>query len=179
MPSPDCFVIVSSFRGWISTARSSLFATKTTASIGSFTSNLQLGHKTYHCVDLPPIYSTSLKSSLSDHSCTSMRRSKFQRNFSMQLTRHKCCSNPVTASTIKIVFLQSTSSKKNQFHWKTHASSCVTWSFYIFIYVPLLLPADVICDVTYHVNPSRCHLWRHTTTSHCHVNPSRVIYVSF
>ena len=53
-------------QGWIFAARSSISATKTTASVGFFTSEPWLGHKTYHRVYFQLFYTTPLEKSSSD-----------------------------------------------------------------------------------------------------------------
>ena len=55
-------------QGWISTARSTLFATKEYWLLRPVHCDLWLRHQSYHFVDLKPIYSTLPKSSPSNHS---------------------------------------------------------------------------------------------------------------
>ena len=80
MPSLDCLAAIKSPQGWISTARSSSSAAKTTAFIGSITSDLQSGHKTYHCVAFQYLYTTPLETSSSNHPCATKCWSKFLQN---------------------------------------------------------------------------------------------------
>ena len=80
MPSPDCPVAIRGPQGWISTARSSSSAAKTTAFIGSITSDLQSGHKTYHCVAFQSLNTTPLETSSSNHPRATKRWSKFLQN---------------------------------------------------------------------------------------------------
>ena len=80
MPSPDCLATIRGSQGWISAARSSSSAAKTTAIIGSITSDLRLGHKTYHCVAFQSLYTNMPETSSSDHPHAATRRSKFLQN---------------------------------------------------------------------------------------------------
>ena len=137
MSSLDYSTAIRGPQGWISTTRSSLSSTKTTAFVGSLTSDLQLGHKKYYRVYLQPLYITPPESSPFDHPHDTMRQLKFRQNSSTHLTCHKGCSNLVAAITVGIVFLLPTSSIKNRPHRTSYAPSCA--------------------DVIWHITPS----WRH------------------
>ena len=78
VPSLDYSTAIKGPQGWIFAARSSFSATKTTAIVGSITSDLQLQHETYHRVYCQPIYSTQLETSTSELPRTLMRHPKSQ-----------------------------------------------------------------------------------------------------
>ena len=80
MPSLDCPAAIRGPQGWISAARSSSLAVKTTAFIGFIISDLRLGHKTYHCVAFQSLYTDLPETSSSDHPHAATRRSKFLQN---------------------------------------------------------------------------------------------------
>ena len=150
MPSSDCSIVVRGTQGWISTTKSSIFATKTIASVGSVTSDLQLGHKTYHCVDFQLLYTTSLESSSSNHSRAGQSFDKFFHAphvpsvllWSHRYHRHQNC-----LSLIYIVGKESTSSD----------GLCAAWIFNNIIYVPCTLHAPPYCLLASSVS-SLCHV---------------------
>ena len=80
-PLPQLLWSINPFpQGWISAARSSSSAAKITAFIGSITSDIRLGHKTYHYVAFQSLYTTPPETSSSNHPRATMRRSKFLQN---------------------------------------------------------------------------------------------------
>ena len=150
--------------GWISDARSSSSAVKTIAIIGSITSKLRLGHKKYHYVVFQSLYTTPPETSLSDHPCATMHRSKF-------LQKHPHATRAINIALILSLLPLSESLKKNRPHQTSHAPSRAAWislqsklhatSVTRTTCCPLTSLAGVIC----HINPSCSSVdityWRH------------------
>ena len=144
-------------QGWIFTTRSSIIATKITASIGSSTLDLWLRHKKYHRVNFQPIYTKPLKSSSSDLPCAATRRSKIRPLFhapSVLLQSPHRCRHRNHLAPIYITKKESSSSDapraltcQQKFRWGlNHALTRPTRHW-------------VTC-------------WHHCWRYHCHVNPN-------
>ena len=144
-------------QGWISGTRSSSSAAKTTAIIESITSNLRLGHKTYHCVAFQSLYTMPLENSSSNDPRAAMRQSKFLQN-------HPCASRALNIASIMSPSPLSKSSFSDLYIRKRigliRSLTC-----------PHALP-EFHCNVSYvphalHVSPAAhwCHLLMSSATS--------------
>ena len=158
MPSPDCPTAVRGPQSWISAAKSSSSAAKTTTIIGFVTSDLQLGHRTYHRVAFQSLYTTSPETFSSDHPHATTRRSNLQQN----LPRASC-----TISSILSLLPLSESSFSNLHSWKRIGLiGCFTCPH---------APLEILCNISYaphalHASPY-CLLMSLADVI-CHVNPS-------
>ena len=153
MPSPDCPAAIRGPHGWISAARSSSSATKTTAFIGSIISDLQLGHKTYHYVAFQSLYTDPPETSTFDHPCTATCQSKFMQN-------HPRASRAINIALILLPPPLSESSFSDLHSWKrTGLIGCLA--------CPHALP-KFHCNVNYAPHALHAPLvayWRHLLMS--------------
>ena len=149
------------FRGaqdWIFTARSSITATKITASVGSSTSDLQLGHKTYHRVDFQLIYTMPPESSSSDTPHTGKWFGSFFHVPLVLLQSSHHCHYQNLLSPIYIIRKESASSNSPRtLTCRKRILHVVYAPHTLHTPPPLLLLTSSVMSLC-HVSPSWCHL---------------------